>query len=45
MFYKAYGSSGIREELERGISPRRIVAAWSAGVERFEAEREPYLLY
>jgi len=45
MFYKAYGSGVIRDQLERGMSPARIVAGWNGGVSRFEAERRPYLLY
>jgi uncharacterized protein YbbC (DUF1343 family) len=45
MFFKAYGSSDIREEIERGVAPSRIVASWSGGVSRFEEERQPYLLY
>jgi uncharacterized protein YbbC (DUF1343 family) len=45
MFYKSYGSSDIREQIERGVSPARIVASWSGEVARFEAQRQPYLLY
>jgi len=45
MFYKSYGSSDIREEIERGVSPERIVSSWSGGVARFAWERQPYLLY
>jgi uncharacterized protein YbbC (DUF1343 family) len=45
MFFKSYGSDFIREEMERGVPPSRIVAGWAGGVSRFEAEREPYLLY
>jgi uncharacterized protein YbbC (DUF1343 family) len=45
MFFKAYGSGVIRDEIERGMPPSRIVAGWAGGVSRFEAERAPYLLY
>jgi uncharacterized protein YbbC (DUF1343 family) len=45
MFFKAYGSGGIRDQIERGMSPSRIVASWAGFDSRFEAERAPYLLY
>jgi len=45
MFYKSYGSSEIRDQIERGVPPWRIVGSWSGGVSRFESERQPYLLY
>jgi len=45
MFFKAYGSGVIRDQIARGMSPSRIVAGWSGGVSRFEAQRAPYLLY
>jgi uncharacterized protein YbbC (DUF1343 family) len=45
MFFKAYGSGVIRDEIERGMPPSRIVASWAGGVSRFEAQREPFLLY
>jgi uncharacterized protein YbbC (DUF1343 family) len=45
MFFKAYGSGIIRDQLTRGMSPGRIVAGWSGGVARFESQRAPYLLY
>jgi uncharacterized protein YbbC (DUF1343 family) len=45
MFYKSYGSADIREQIERGVPPGRIVAGWAGEVSRFEAERQPYLLY
>jgi uncharacterized protein YbbC (DUF1343 family) len=45
MFFKSYGSGVIRDQLERGMSPSRIVAGWAGGVSRFESKRAPYLLY
>ena len=45
MFYKCYGSDSIRAQIERDVPVSRIVAGWSAGIERFENERKPYLLY
>jgi uncharacterized protein YbbC (DUF1343 family) len=45
MFFKAYGSGVIRDQIVRGMSPSRIVAGWAGGVSRFESERQPYLLY
>ncbi|MDP9290936.1 MAG: DUF1343 domain-containing protein [Verrucomicrobiota bacterium] len=45
MFYKCYGSSGIRAQIMNGIPVSRIVAGWSAGLSRFQSQRQPYLLY
>lgn len=45
MFYKCYGSESIRGQIERGVPVSRIVAGWAPGIERFENERKPYLLY
>ena len=45
MFYKAYGSAVIRDQVTHGMPPARIVAGWNAGVSRFESARQPYLLY
>ncbi len=45
MFYKSYGSGVIRDQIERGMPPSRIVAGWAGGVSKFEAQRAPYLLY
>ena len=45
MFYKAYGSGVIRDQVARGMPASRIVAGWAGGVARFAAQREPYLLY
>ena len=45
MFFKAYGSGVIRDEVSHGMPPSRIVASWAGGVSRFESERAPFLLY
>lgn len=45
IFYKCYGSDSIRKAIEKGVSPSKIVASWSASNERFANERKPYLLY
>jgi uncharacterized protein YbbC (DUF1343 family) len=45
IFFKCYGSPLIRSQLERGLSPARIVASWQDNVASFRAARAPYLLY
>ncbi len=45
LFYKAYGSASIREEMERGTPVAKIVASWNPSLARFEAARGPYLIY
>jgi uncharacterized protein YbbC (DUF1343 family) len=45
IFFKCYGSASIRSQLERGLSPARIVASWQSNVATFRAARAPYLLY
>ena len=45
IFFKCYGSPLIRSQLERGLSPARIVASWQSNVASFRATRAPYLLY
>jgi uncharacterized protein YbbC (DUF1343 family) len=45
IFFKCYGSPLIRSQLERGLSPARIVASWQSNVASFRAARAPYLLY
>lgn len=45
IFFKCYGSSSIRSQLERGASPARIVASWQSNVANFRSARAPYLLY
>ncbi|MCX6967023.1 MAG: DUF1343 domain-containing protein [Verrucomicrobia bacterium] len=45
IFYKCYGSDSIRRDIERGVSPSKIVSGWSAYNVRFVSERKPFLLY
>ena len=45
IFWKIYGSTEIRGQIEKGVAPSAIVASWQPGVERFRAARQPYLLY
>jgi len=45
IFFKIYGSTSIRSQLERGVSPAKIVASWQANEASFRRERAPYLLY
>lgn len=44
LFEKVYGSDTIRRELATR-SPDQIVASWRPFLDRFRAERQPYLLY
>ena len=45
IFWKIYGSTGIRAQIEKGVSPAAIVAGWESGVARFRSARQAYLLY
>ena len=45
IFWKIYGSTGLRSQIEKGASAAAIVASWQPGVERFRAARQAYLLY
>ena len=45
VFYKVYGSDRIRREIEGGRPVGEIVSSWDAGVSKFRARREKYLLY
>jgi uncharacterized protein YbbC (DUF1343 family) len=45
IFFKIYGSTSIRSDLERGVPPSKIVASWRDNEARFRAARAPYLLY
>jgi uncharacterized protein YbbC (DUF1343 family) len=45
IFFKVYGSTSIRSELLRGVSPARIVASWQGNEASFRRARAPYLLY
>jgi uncharacterized protein YbbC (DUF1343 family) len=44
LFYKVYGSDTIRHDLAT-MSPGEIIASWQPLLERFRAERAPFLLY
>ena len=45
IFFKVYGSSSIRGQLEQGTSPGRIIGSWESNVSNFRRARAPYLLY
>jgi uncharacterized protein YbbC (DUF1343 family) len=45
LLYKIYGSRAFQEDIERGVSPQRIIDDWAGGVEQFKADRQPFLLY
>jgi uncharacterized protein YbbC (DUF1343 family) len=45
IFWKVYGSTSIRTQIEKGVSPAQIVAGWQPFVERFKGDRREYLLY
>ena len=45
IFWKAYGSTSIKSQIERGTSPATIVAGWQSGVNSFRSARQPYLIY
>lgn len=45
IFFKVYGSSSIRSQLESGVSPEKIVASWQNNVASFRRGRAAYLLY
>ncbi len=45
VFYKVYGSDRIRREIEAGQPGDEIVGSWEAGLKRFRAQRQKYLLY
>ena len=42
---KVYGSTGIRTQIEKGVSAAAIIASWEPFVSRFNEARQPYLLY
>ncbi len=39
------GTSGLREQIEAGMSAREIEQSWEEGIQEFVARREAYLLY
>jgi uncharacterized protein YbbC (DUF1343 family) len=45
LFWKVYGSTSIRTEIEKGVSPAVIVAGWLPFVDWFKDARQSYLLY
>ncbi len=45
IFFKVYGSSSIRSQIERGVSPESIVAGWKQNVANFRQARAAFLLY
>jgi uncharacterized protein YbbC (DUF1343 family) len=45
LFYKSYGSTSIREEIEQGTPVSRIAASWNPALARFQNARGPYLMY
>jgi uncharacterized protein YbbC (DUF1343 family) len=45
LFIKVYGSSSIRSQIERGVSPESIVAGWKQNVADFRRARAAFLLY
>jgi uncharacterized protein YbbC (DUF1343 family) len=45
IFFKVYGSNGIRELLSRGTPVQHIAQNWKPGVDKFRSERSAYLLY
>jgi uncharacterized protein YbbC (DUF1343 family) len=45
LFFKVYGSSSIRSQIEHGVSPESIVAGWKQNVTNFRQARAVFLLY
>jgi uncharacterized protein YbbC (DUF1343 family) len=45
LFWKVFGSTVIREQIEKGTSAAAIIAGWQPVVDRFRAARREYLLY
>ena len=42
---QTYGSGALQAQIEAGVAPAKIVAGWTAGLERFRRERQAFLLY
>ncbi len=40
-----FGSDGVRQAIDAGVSPRALAEGWTASVEAFGRERSPYLRY
>jgi len=45
IFWKVYGSTDIKTQIEKGLSPSAIVAGWNHVVSDFRGARQGYLLY
>ena len=45
IFWKIYGSTSLRPQIEKGVSPAEIVSGWQPGVAHFKSARQQYLLY
>ena len=45
IFWKVYGSTGIRSLADDGTSAEKIASSWTGGVAAFRASRRGYLLY
>jgi uncharacterized protein YbbC (DUF1343 family) len=45
IFFKVYGSSGIRDLLRKGTSVQKIAQGWGPSLDRFKSERSSYLFY
>jgi uncharacterized protein YbbC (DUF1343 family) len=45
IFWKVYGSTEIKTQIEKGMSPKAIVAGWEHGVSSFRGARQGFLLY
>jgi hypothetical protein len=45
IFWKVYGSTDIKSQLEKGLSPKAIIAGWDHVVSAFRGARQGYLLY
>jgi uncharacterized protein YbbC (DUF1343 family) len=44
-FDELAGTKSLRQAIEEGATPEKIVADWAMGVERFVEKRRKYLLY
>lgn len=45
IFWKVYGSTAIKTLIEKGVSPKTIVASWERIASSFRSERQGHLLY
>ncbi|MEM1294806.1 MAG: DUF1343 domain-containing protein [Verrucomicrobiota bacterium] len=44
-FYKVYGSTRLKQQLENGATTQQIVESWKPFNSRFRTRRKPYLIY